>query len=313
MRTCVVLLVAGAALAIGQYVAIGKASPQQDLNVAAEAKALVAAQEPAKGERAAEFIAAFNAGDAKAVAGFWTPEGDYIDQSGKQYKGREAIEKLYSRIFAANQGAKLAVTVTAHKPLGADVILEDGITEVTPADGGPGTVGQFSAVLVKKDNVWYFESVRETIARPPSNVEQLESIAWLIGDWSGEADKGESAIASYSWAENQNFIVSTFATTLNGIPVVGGTQWIGYDAVDKTIRSWTFYSGGGVGEGTWMVEGGKITVKASGKTASGSKVSVMNVITMVDAEHATFQATQLMVDGKPMPDGPVIKLKREKP
>ena len=58
------------------------------------------------------------------------------------------------------------------------------------------------------------------------------------------------------------------------------------------------------------MDGGKISVKATGKTAGGSKITVVNVVTMVDADHATFQATQLTVDGKPMPDGPVLKLKR---
>jgi uncharacterized protein (TIGR02246 family) len=263
-----------------------------------------------KGQRAADFIAAFNKGDAKAVAGFWTPDGDYTDQAGQTFKGRAALEKLYAQSFAESKGAKLTITVTSHKAVGTDVILEDGLTEVTPADGGPGTVGRFSALLVKKDGEWYFESVRETIARPPTNAAHFDGIDWLIGDWVGEAEKGESAVASYAWAENQNFIVSTFATTLNGVPMIGGTQWISYDAVDKTIRSSTFYSGGGVGEATWSLAGNVTSVTASVKTAAGNKVSVVNVMTKVDADHATFQATKLVVDGKPMPDGPVIKLKR---
>jgi uncharacterized protein (TIGR02246 family) len=179
--------------------------------------------------------------------GFWTEDGDYVDQVGRHFKGRAAIEKLYKKVFAGQTGAKLAITVTSARLVTPDVAIEDGITEVTPPDGGPPTAAHFSAVLVKKDGVWYFESVRDTIAHPPSNAEHFEDLEWLIGHWKGEADKGESATASYTWAENKNFIVSSFATTLNGIPVVGGTQWIGWDAVDKRIRSWSFYSGGGTG------------------------------------------------------------------
>jgi hypothetical protein len=41
-----------------------------------EAKAQVK-DAPGKGRRAQEFIAAFNKGDAKAVAGFWTATGEY--------------------------------------------------------------------------------------------------------------------------------------------------------------------------------------------------------------------------------------------
>jgi hypothetical protein len=41
--------------------------------------------QPGQGQRAKEFIAAFNKGDARAVASFWTPEGDYVDQVGRTY------------------------------------------------------------------------------------------------------------------------------------------------------------------------------------------------------------------------------------
>src|SRR5262249_38275700 len=155
-----------------------------------------------------------------------------------------AIEKQYEKVFAARKGAKLAIHLTSRNELTPDVALQDGITEVTPADGGPPTTARFSAVLVKKGGDWYLHSVRDSVAAPPSNSEHLEDLEWLIGEWTGE-EKGESGNANFNWAENDNFIVSEFATTLNGIPVYGGTQWIGWDAIDKQVRSWSFYSGGG--------------------------------------------------------------------
>lgn len=287
-----------AALACGLSLGVGKMPAQP--------------AQPGKGQRAQEFIAAFNKGDAKAVAGFWTPDGDYVDQVGRQFKGRAAIEKLFQKEFTEVKGAKLTVTVLSARMVGTDVALEDGITEVTPADGGPPTVARFSAVLVKKDGVWYFESVRDSVAHPPSNAEHFEDLEWLLGDWAGEAEKGESARASYAWAENRNFIVSPFATTLNGVPVVGGTQWIGWDAVDKVIRSWSFYSGGGFGEATWTKDGGKWLIKVTARTADGKKVSGTNVLTKVDNDHSTWQMTKLTVDGKSIPDAAPVKLKRVK-
>jgi len=208
-------------------------------------------KEHAAKERRAEFIAAFNRGDARAVAALWAPDATYVDQVGHEYHGRPVIEKLYEKVFAARKGAKLAIHVTASKMVAPDVVLNDGVTEVTPADGGPGTTARFAAVLVKKDGEWYLQSVRDSVATPPSNSEHLEDLEWLIGEWTGESDKGESGNASYSWAENGNFISSEFATTLNGIPVYGGTQWIGWDAIDKQVRSWSFYSGGGFGQAVW--------------------------------------------------------------
>ncbi len=296
-----------AALFAGQLQAVGY-TPREPDEPKADGKVT-----PGKGQRAQEFIAAFNKGDAKAVAAFWTPEADYVDPLGRHTKGRAAIEKMYEKLFAGRKGAKLNIIVNSVRLVGSDVALEDGITEVTPADGGPPSAARFSAVLVKKDGQWYFESVRDSLARPPSNVEHFEDIEWLIGEWTGEADKGESATASYAWAENQNFIVSSFSTTLNGVPVVGGTQWIGWDAVDKQVRSWSFYSGGGNGEAIWTKDGGKWNLKTNARTADGKKVSATNVLTKVDADHATWQMTKLTVDGQSMPDPTPVKLKRVMP
>jgi uncharacterized protein (TIGR02246 family) len=297
-----------AALAFGPMLMRAEKMPAQPAQPGTQGK-----QAPGKGERAQEFITAFNRGDAKALAGFWVPDGDYVDQVGRQFKGRAAIERLYEKVFAARKGAKLAITVTSARQVTSDVAIEDGITEVAPGDGGPGTAARFTAVLVKKDGVWYFQSVRESVAQPPSHAEHLEDLEWLIGDWTGEAEKGESAKASYEWAENQNFIVSSFATTLNGIPVVGGTQWIGWDAVEKQVRSWSFYSGGGHGEAVWTKDGGKWSIQVTAQTADGKKVSATNLLTRVDDGHAVWQVTKLTVDGQPMPDSPPVKLKRVNP
>jgi len=288
-----------ATLALGLILAAGKVPALADEKL----------EGTGKGKRAQEFIAAYNSGDAKAVANFWTPDGDYVDEVGHHYKGRAAIEKVYEKVFAQNKGAKLAIHVTSARLITDDVGLEDGISEVTPADGGPPTSARFTAVLAKKDGVWYLETVRDSIANPPSNGERFADLEWLIGDWAGD-EKGESGTASYSWAENQNFIVSTFATTLNGIAVVGGTQWIAWDPIDKQIRSWSFYSGGGFGEAVWTKDGDKWAIKTTARTATGKKVSATSMLTKVDADHATWQVTGLTVDGKSMPDGPAQKLKR---
>jgi ketosteroid isomerase-like protein len=43
------------------------------------------------------FIETYNRGDARAVAGFWAPDADYVDEDGHAYKGREAMEPHASR------------------------------------------------------------------------------------------------------------------------------------------------------------------------------------------------------------------------
>jgi uncharacterized protein (TIGR02246 family) len=292
-----------AVLAAGGFLAAGRSPAGADEPKAAEDKS------PAKGRRA-EFIEAFNKGDAKAVAGFWTEDATYVDEVGQEHKGREAIEKLYEKVFAARKGAKLAIHVTSSKQVTPDVMLNDGITEVTPADGGPPTTARFSAVLVKKDDQWYLQSVHDSVATPPSNADHFEDLEWLIGEWKGENDKGESGSATFNWAENENFIVSEFATTLNGIPVYGGTQWIGWDAINKQVRSWSFYSGGGFGEAVWTKDGNKWLIKTTAQTADGKKASATNVVTRTGDDRMTWQMTNLTVDGKSLPDPAPVKMKR---
>jgi uncharacterized protein (TIGR02246 family) len=296
-----------AALAFGPLVVAGKL-PEESAQPQAKGKETLG-----KGKRAQEFIAAFEKGDAKAVASFWTEDGDYTDETGREFKGRAAIQKMYEKFFVGKKGMKLNIIVTSARMVGTDVALEDGITEVTPAEGGLPSSAHFSAVLVRKNGEWYFESVRDSVPHPPSNAEHFEDLEWLLGEWTGEAEKGESAKASYAWADNRNFIVSSFATTVDGVPVVGGTQWIGWDAVDKQIRSWSFYSGGGIGEAVWTQSGNQWVIKTTARTAAGKKVSATNILTRVDDDHSTWQMTKLIVDGEPMPDAKPVKMKRVKP
>ena len=125
-----------------------------------------------------------------------------------------------------------------------------------------------------------------------------------------QANKGESATATYDWEDGQNFIVCEFATTLKGIAVVGGTQWIGWDAVNKQVRSWSFYSRGGFGEAIWTKDGDKWTVKMNVTLPDGKKTSQTATITRIDGETISLQAKDKMLDGKPLPDLKEIKLKR---
>lgn len=294
-----------AALAAGGYLFTGGTAPGQ----APDKKEVV---EPAVAEMAKEFIAAFDKGDAKALAALWTADGDYYDQTGRHTHGRPAIEKMYAKFFAAEKGAKLSLIVTHRKKLGPDVLVEDGVSEVAPADGSAPVVARFTTILVRADGKWLVESVRESGVTAAAHSEHFDDLEWLIGEWAGEAEKGESARATYEWADGGNFIVATFAKTHNGAAAGGGTQWIGYDPAAKAIRSWTFYTAGGFGEGAWSKTDAGWAVKSTTTTADGKKVTVTNTISRTGPDAATLQPTGLTIDGKAAPDGPALKLKRVK-
>jgi uncharacterized protein (TIGR02246 family) len=271
-----------------------------------------AAEEKALKKRAEDFIAAFNKGDAKALAGFWTEDGDYVDQAGHTLKGRKAIQEAFEQEFAAAKGAKLHIDSTSLRFVKPDLAIEDGTTEVEYGNDTPPTSARYTAVHVKQGGQWYLASVRDAILVPPSSHDYLRDLGWLEGEWTDEAQKGELAKASFSWAENDNFLVSTFAVTLKDVPVAGGTQWIGWDGAAKGIRSWSFDSNGGIATGEWSKDGDKWTVKSSVTARDGKKLSSVNIITKVDADHFTWQSTKRTVDGKAAPDTEVVKMKRAK-
>jgi uncharacterized protein (TIGR02246 family) len=269
--------------------------------------------EKALHDRGKAFVAAFNRGDAQALAAFWTPDGDYMDEEGRHYQGRKAIAESFQKLFAEAKGAELRVHRTSFRVVKPDLAIADGLMEVVPPDGGPTVAARYTAVHVKQDGQWFLESIREAVATPPSNAEHLEDLAWLIGDWAEETEKGPVGKASFSWDEHQNFIVASQATTLKDVPVQGGTQWIGWDASAKRIRSWSFDSTGGFSEGVWTRDGDRLVSKTTRTLRDGKKVAATNILTMADADHLTWQSVQRTVDGKPLPDTGVVKMKRVKP
>ena len=105
--------------------------------------------------------AAFDRGDAAALAEFWTPDGDYMDELGHLYKGREAIKESFEKLFSTEKGAKLKIHRTAFRFVRPDLAIGDGIMEVLPAGDVPPTAARFTTVQVKKDGQWLIESVRE--------------------------------------------------------------------------------------------------------------------------------------------------------
>src|SRR3984957_17808971 len=120
-------------------------------------------------KRAEAFVEAFHKGDAKAVAAFWTTDGDYTDLTGKRLTGREEIEKSFTAFFTENKGAKVRIEIESLRFITPEVAIEDGMTAVLSPDGGPPSRAKYTIVNVKKDGQWQIGSVRESVYTPQSN------------------------------------------------------------------------------------------------------------------------------------------------
>jgi uncharacterized protein (TIGR02246 family) len=257
-------------------------------------------------------VQAFDKGDAGALAALFTEEGDFTDDTGRHLKGREAIEKAFAKVFADNKDLKLRIDSDSLKFVSPDVAIEDGVSSVIAPDGSPPTRARFTNVHVKKDGKWLLSSVREAPYAPPTNSEHLRDLEYLVGEWADESAKGEVARIEFDWAANQSFLVASFTTTFKNMSLGGGTQWIGWDPNAKTIRSWTFDTNGGFGEGTWSKDGDKWIIKTSSVLADGKKVTATNIATRADDDTLTWKSTERTLDGKPAGDISEIKLKRVK-
>jgi uncharacterized protein (TIGR02246 family) len=259
-----------------------------------------------------DFVAAFDKGDARALAAFWAPDGDHTDQSGHTVKGREAIERGFEQLFAENKGLRLHIDSESLKFITPDVAVEDGVSEVIPADGQPPSRTRYTIVHVKKDGKWLVSSVRNAPVTPPSNAEHLRGLEWAVGDWAGEREKGEMEHLSVAPTANENFLIATFMTTAHDAPVAGATQWIGWDPRAKKVRSWIFDDTGGFGDGTWTEDGKKWTIKATMVLRDGKEASATWVVGRVDDDTITLESKDRTADGHRLPDRKEIKLKRVK-
>ena len=263
-------------------------------------------------DSAKAFVEAFHKGDAKAVAAFWTPDGDYVDEHGRMMKGRKAIEDTFAELFAENKGLKLRIDVASIRFPAPDLAIEDGTSAVFSPDGDAPSRARYSNVLIKKDGQWLLSSVREAAYTDPTNHEFLHGLDWVIGEWVDESSDGQGPLGhiTFEWAPGDNFIVATRTADYKDASLDNGKQMIGWDPVSKQIRSWSFEADGGFGESVWTKDGAKWVVKTKATAADGSAITATNIITPVDAKTVSWQSKERTAGGKRLPDTKEIKMKR---
>ena len=261
-------------------------------------------------DSAKAFTDAFRKGDAKTVAAFWLPDGDYVNEHGRNFKGRKAIEDMFTELFAENKGLKLRVDIHSIRFPTPGVAVEDGTSAVMSTDGNAPVRARYSNLLIKKDGQWFLASVREAAYTDPSNYEHLRGLDWMIGTWVDANPDGPVGHVSVSWEPSENFISTSRTADYKDASLENGTQMIGWDPVSKQIRSWSFEADGGFGESTWAKDGAKWIVKVKATTAEGGAVTATNIFTPVDGNTVKWQSKERTLNGKPIPDTKEITMKR---
>ncbi len=256
------------------------------------------------------YVAAYNRGDAKAVAAHWSDSGQWISPSGERFQGKQAIEKELRSLLAQNKGVRIEVTRPTIRIISPDAAIEEGTARVfQPAE--PPSESTYLAVHVKKDGHWKLDTVRETEipAAPPAN-SPLEDLAWLVGQWTDDSPQA-SGECNVTWTKNKSFLSYSFKMSAPEWTTSNGTQVIGWDPAAGTIRSWMFDSDGGFGEGVWSKKGDSWVVKFSQVLPDGRKASATNIYTPVDANSFTWKSVGRKLDGEFLPNVEEVKMIRK--
>ena len=262
----------------------------------------------AMSDLAKNYVAAYNKGDAKAVASFFAEDAEYIDEDGQLTKGRDEIEKLLATAFQDNPGAKLDIAVDEVRQITPDVVISGGVATVTP-ENGAAEATRYELIRVKKGDQWQISHLTETSAPAPDAYSQLQALEWLVGTWQDKT--GDQTIETkINWAASKNFLTRTFKVQGAGQDETDGWEIIGWDPDRQQIRSWIFDSNGGFGESTWSNDGEHWLIKASNTLPDGGHSTAENVLTRVDDNTFTWESQNRTLNGELEPSIEKVEVQR---
>jgi uncharacterized protein (TIGR02246 family) len=284
MRRIIVTVMVGLA---GLMLAFGQSTP------ANEESAVRAAVD--------SYTSAFNSGNLDGIMALVAPDADFIDDSGKQYKGKTDLGEVFKHSLADLKGSKLKTTINSIHFLRPDVAVVDGKADVTDPDGNTDS-GRFTCTWTKTGGKWLLSSVRNTpdsSATPASAAATLQQLEWLIGDWTHEGTNYRVQVNG-RWVLNKSYLVLEFTAKGKDSEDLTVMQFFGWDPADEVIRSWFFDSRGGNGGGDWARSGNTWTAEWNGVLADGRPASSINSIQFIDDKSFMFRSVDREIDGLPL-------------
>lgn len=260
------------------------------------------------------YVDAYNRGDVEAVLAHWADDAEYLLSSGERVQGRDALRAVFAESLAEGNRATITVANPHVRILSDTVATEEGAATLTRPGEAPEETS-YLAIYVKQGNAWKLTTVRETEVQPVSlspAAEQLQQLAWLIGEWKDVSEESTVSI-SIRWSGNNAFLVYTFKAEAPGTEPLEGTQIIGWDPVQEVIRSWMFDSDGGFGEGVWTRDNDRWVVAFEQTLPDGGHAAATNVYTLTDENSFTWHAFQRTLNGETLPNLHDISIVRVQP
>jgi uncharacterized protein (TIGR02246 family) len=258
----------------------------------------------------AAYCDAFNKGDIQAIAAFWAPDAEYVDEGGATYKGRDAIVALFRKFLTDLKGAKMALNVKTLRFLRPDVALGEGTSEITLPDGTLDK-GRFTAAWVKSDGKWHLTSARDLPTEAEAAASALKSLQWLVGEWQSTDKDGTTTMTCKPTLGGAFLHLEFTSKRTDGTMTV--MLLIGFDPITDQVKSWTFDSLGGYGEALWARDGNQWVGQAVGVLPDGDDGSTTYVIKYGDDQSFTLQMRDRQIGGQPLADAEVKYARKAKP
>jgi uncharacterized protein (TIGR02246 family) len=278
---------------------------------------------PARADEAAEaairrlaeaFAVAYNAADARTIAAGFTADGEFVDEQGQVIQGREAIERHFTDVFRELPKARVRIIVESVKLLAPNIAIEEGRVEARPSPEDPSETSQYVALHVRQGEQWLLARTRDFASESAHMTahDRLRPLEWLVGEWVDENSEAR-VHTTCKWAEGSSYLVQEFTSRIGPKSVVGGSTRIGWDPLSRQIKSWTFESEGGYGEGLWTQVGDEWFLKSRGVTHDGRITSATIVVRKVDRTTMTWESRDRVVGDEIEVDIGPITVKRRPP
>ncbi|MBD3672265.1 MAG: nuclear transport factor 2 family protein [Planctomycetaceae bacterium] len=265
-------------------------------------------------EAAQAFLDAYTRKDAAAIGEMFTINAEFRDEFGDRTVGREAITKLFKRVFEENPEATLeSIDIDRIRLIGDDIALEEGWVSARDTADGPLYFSRYVALhQLEGDGKWRINTLKDYPREEQGKEEQLDQLEWLIGDWVNE--EGETIVkTSCRWSEDGNYLLRKYSAETVAGQTFRGVQRIAWDPQKQILRSWNFDTQGAFNEATWVRNGDQWVVTSTGVTAEGERVQSTSVYSIVDPERIVWTISSLVVGGEIMPNGHSIILTRAAP
>lgn len=252
------------------------------------------------------FTKAFEEGDAKKLASFWTENGEYTTEEGETLRGRKSIEESYAKTFKDAPERKIKVSMESLRFPSSVTAVEEGTATVW-VKGVKTSASKYSVLHVKENGKWQMAIVREWSTETAG----LTDLNWLIGSWVAKRENVE-VLTTYEWWQNKAFIRAEF-TVKQKDHVLTGTQIIGQDPATGELRSWTFSSDGSFGATTWaQIEENEWHIDSAAVQGDGSIIEATNILKQVDENTMSWQSVNRVIEGLELEDQPPVKVQRVK-